>query len=364
MRIMFLNSYKEWGGGEKNTIKYGKGLMDRGHDVVISCPPKSQTRIRAKEAGLEVFPFSIGPDIAFWKIPPFLKYLKKNKIEVLFCVQNKDVKIGALAARMAGTPAIFAYSGLATMKRKLSHKIPFTKFIDGMITVTKSIKELYESYGWFSDNFFHVIYEGLELPEIIESINLHNEFDLSQNSKVIVGTGRLVKQKRFDLLIKVAQLAKNENLNWRFLVVGKGRLENGLKQMSKDFDVDDYIKFIGFRKNVFSILNAADLFVLSSDDEGMSNALKEAMAVGKACVSTDVFGVSELFQEGKSGIKVKKGDSLEIFNAIKKILTNSKLKHELEENASDLIRTSFTMEKMIKGVEKLFLEQIKKSKNA
>ncbi len=361
MRILILNTFPVWGGDEKWTINVGIGLMEKGHFVVISSSAGSAIEQKARESGLETFPFHIGPDIAFWKIPPFQHFLKKNKINAVLCVQNRDVKIGGLAARLSGIPAIFARQGLDTIKRKLDHRIAFTRYIDGIITNTRSIKELYEGYGWFRHDFIHVVYDGLTLPDQLPQIDLHAEFKLKKDSKVIMGTGRLAEQKRFDLLIEAAKIARKENQNWSFIIAGTGDLLQSLQRNAKKQGVDDMIKFIGFREDVLALMNSSDLFVLSSDSEGMSNALREAMGVGRACVATEVFGVSELFQDGKYGIMVERGNAEAIFRAIKSIFSDAKLKSNLENNAAELIRTSFTMSTMIDRVERLFQEQIEKN---
>lgn len=358
MKILILNTFPAWGGDEKWTVNVGVGLVKRGHQVIIACRPQSPTAIKSKDAGLEVIPFNIGPDIAFWRIPAFRRHLKDNAVEVVLCVQNRDVKIGALAAKLTGVPAIFARQGIDNIRKKLGHKIPFTKFIDGIITNTRSIKNLYESYGWFNDNFVRVVYDGFTFPDSLEKIDLYEEFDLKSDSKVIVGAGRLSRQKRFDLLIDVAKIAKSEKLNWSFVIVGTGRLENQLKKMVSDQGVTDMVKFIGFREDVITIMNSADMFVLSSDSEGMSNALREAMAVGKACIATDVFGVSELFQNGKSGIKVNRGEAKELYLAIKNIFSDAKLERNLGKNAAELIRKVYTMDNMINEIEAIFEEKL------
>ena len=360
MRVLIINTFPVWGGDEKWTVNVAKGLMFRGHHVLVACPGNSQTEQKAKEVGLPTHALHIGPDIAFWKIPPLLKFYKKNKIDVALCVQNRDVKIGALAAKLAGVPVVMARQGLDTIKKKIDHKIAFTKHLDGIITNTRSIKELYESYGWFPENFIHVVYDGLTVPERLPEMDLHRELGLKAGSKVIIGTGRLAGQKRFDLLIKVAARAKAEKLNWSIIIAGTGDLETKLKNMISEYDVEDTVKLLGFRNDVLALMNASDLFVLSSDSEGMSNALREAMAVGKACVATDVFGVSELFQDGKSGIMVSRSDADGIFEAIKLVFQKDSLRKEIEKNAAELIRTSFTMEQMIAHIEQLFENELAK----
>lgn len=362
MRILFLNTFPVWGGDENWTINSAKGLSDRGHHVVIASLPGSEIEKRAIENGINVFPFKLKWDISFWKIPGFRKYLRENKIDVAVCVQNRDVKIGALAARLEGVKAIFSRQAIdAVEKKRPYHKLAFTKYVDGIITNTVSIKNLYESYNWFKKDFIHVIYDGFTMPEKLVKIDLHKEFDLNPGSKIIMGTGRLHEQKRFDLLIKVAAMAKQQQLNWNIIVAGLGRLENELKQMAKEMGVQEIIKFIGFRKDILNLMYSSDLFALSSDTEGMSNALKEAMAVGLPCVSTNVYGVEELFQNGKSGVMVNKGDAEAIFEGIKTVFENKELRESISYNGKELIKTVFTMDSMIGNIENLFISKLKET---
>lgn len=360
MRILFLNTYKDWGGDEKWTINIGHGLKEKGHHVVISSQPGLETEKRALERGLEIFPFKVGPDIAFWKIPKFFKYVKKNKIEVVVCVQNRDVKIGALAAQLAGIKLILGRHALDAMKKRPYHKLVYTKYVDGIITNTHALKNLYMSYGWFKDDFIHPIHDGMEIHSNVDDIELRSMFDFPKDSIVLVGAGRVVHQKGFDLLIEVAKMAKNQDLKWRFLIVGSGQLEDKLKQLAKDKEVNEYIKFIGFRKDVLPIMKAADLFVLSSRSESMTNVLREAMSMETACVATDVYGISELIENEKSGYIVEPESVQAIYDGIEHVLSHPELKAKIEQNSLKRIKSAFTMDRMIDEVEQLFIQQLEK----
>lgn len=361
MRILFLNTYKDWGGDEKWTINIASGLKKKGHHVVVSSNPGLETENRAIAAGLTIYPFKAGPDIAFWKIPKFRKYLRKEKIDVLICVQNRDVKIGALAAKLEGVKLILGRHALDALKKdRMYHKFAFTRYLDGMITNSYALANQYKSYGWFKDGFLHPIHDGLEIPENVESIDLRKAFDLPKDSTVMVGAGRIVYQKGFDYLVRVAKMAKDQNMNWRFIIIGKGQLENELKQMSKDLGVEDYIKFVGFRKDVFPIMKAADIFVLSSRSESMTHVLREAMSMKTACVATDVHGISELIEHGKSGYIVTPESPKELFNGIKHLIDNTALKSQIEENSLKRIKEAFTMQRMVDEIEALFANLLEK----
>lgn len=361
MRILFLNTYKDWGGDEKWTINIAKGLKKKGHHVVVSSHPGLETEKRALEAGLATYPFKAGPDIAFWKIPKFRRFLRNERIDVAICIQNRDVKIGALAAKLEGLKLVLGRHALDGLKRdRMYHKFAYTRYLDGMITNSHALANHYRSFGWFRDDFLHPVHDGLEIPENVESIDLKQTFNLPEDSAVMVGAGRIVHQKGFDYLVKVAKMAKDQNLNWRFIIIGKGQLEDELRQMSKKLEVDEYIKFVGFRKDVFPIMKAADIFVLSSRTESMTHVLREAMAVKTACVATDVQGISELIEHEKSGIIVRPESEQALFDGIRYLLDNPELKRKIEENSIKRIREAFTMQRMVDEIEKLIQDLLAK----
>ena len=360
MRILFLNTYPEWGGDEQWNIYIGKGLQERGHDIVISCKPGSETEKRSLKNGLTVFPFDIGLDVAFWKIPPFYRFLKKQKIQIVVCSQNRDVKIGALAAKIAGVPVVFARQALDTIKKRLYHHIAFNYYVDGIITNSRALKALYMTYGWFKDGFIHPIHDGIYIPKQVETINLNTEFGFPEDSVILVGAGRIVWQKGFDLLIQVARIVLDKKLNWKFLILGTGKLEKELKASANQFGVEDIIKFPGFRSDVLSIMKSAALFVLSSRSESMTHVLREAMVVGKACVATNVFGIAELIEHEKSGYIVPPENPQALFDGINYLLSNPDIKSNIEKNAKERIKQAFTMDRMITETEDLFKNQLEK----
>lgn len=361
MKILFLNTMHVWGGCERWIVQVGRLLQERGHQIVISSRPGSVTEQRAIENGLETYAFDLHSDIAFWKIPRLVRYLKKNEFDVFVGVQTRDVKIGALAARIAKVPLVFARNGLNVVKKKLYHKIAYTKYVDGITVNTFALKDIYMKYGYFKDDFIHPIHDGFEFVGEVADIDLKKTFDLPVDSKVMVGAGRVANQKRFNLLIEVARMAKDQKKNWRFLVMGTGPLEEILIEMTRQLQVEDYIKFVGFRKDVLPIMKAADVFVLSSKSESMTNVLREAMSVKTACVATDVMGIrGELMDHEEHGYIVEPENTHAIYNAIDYVLSNPELKTKMEQKGFEKVKSSFPIEGMIDKVENLFRDQLSK----
>ncbi len=136
--------------------------------------------------------------------------------------------------------------------------------------------------------------------------------------KNIVTVGRLEPQKNHKLLID-AFYAINESISGeKLLIYGKGSLKKELKEYIGKLGMSDRILLMGETSNVERELAKAKVFVLSSDYEGMPNALMEAMAVGLTCISTDCpcGGPKELIEDGKNGFLVPRGDSVRMSEKI------------------------------------------------
>ncbi len=360
MNVLFLNSLGKlkWGGGEKWMIHAGKGLASRGHQVTIACLPGSVIEKKSKEAGLQTWSFNISADIAIWKIPSLKLFLLSNKIDALICCQNKDVKIGARAARQVGTKAIFARQGVQNLTNRKKYIKPFTQYIDGIITNTNSIKDTYEAFGWFPDNFIHVIYNGVDLEIVVEEMDLRKKYQLPDNCSIIFSAGRLDRQKGFDLLIEVAKIAKDKNLNWQFIIAGEGKLKENLKAQASKLGVADMIHLTGFSHHVTSMLAASDIFVMPSRYEGMPNALLEAMAAGKANVATSVNGAPELVVDGVTGYLVETENVNQLFDRISEILTNINLRISMGARSRERVEQHFTYDNMTDNLLKVLQNKI------
>jgi glycosyltransferase involved in cell wall biosynthesis len=115
--------------------------------------------------------------------------------------------------------------------------------------------------------------------------------------------------------------------------VGLGPLENDLRTLVATRGLDDVVRFTGSRDDVFEILPAFDVFVLSSRHEGLPIALMEAMASGVACVATRVGGVPELIDDGRNGLLVDPGDPSALAAAIAKLLDDESLRRALATSA-------------------------------
>lgn len=179
------------------------------------------------------------------------------------------------------------------------------------------------------------------------SIVIHNPVrsDLPLKSEVcnkeIVAIGRLLPQKNYSMLLKAFQLVHDKHEQYILRIFGEGNDQADLEKLSMKLHIEDFVKFEGFCMNVHQKIIDSDIYVISSDFEGMPNALMEAMAMGFPVVSTDCpsGGPAELIVDGENGLLVKVGDPMDMAEKINALIENQKMKKKLAKQGMAIRQT-------------------------
>lgn len=145
----------------------------------------------------------------------------------------------------------------------------------------------------------HVVYNPADVDSIIELSQVPFE---GFKKNTLISIGRLQNQKRFDRLIEAHAILINKGYDFQTIILGKGSLLKELQALTIQQCVADSFIFAGFQSNVYPWLKAADVFVMSSDYEGLPGVVCEAMTLNKPIVSTRITGTVELLENGKYGI--------------------------------------------------------------
>ena len=157
--------------------------------------------------------------------------------------------------------------------------------------------------------------------------------------KKIVTAGRLHKQKNQKILIAAFALFHKTHPVYHLHIYGEGELWNELHHTAEYYGVKDSIHFEGFKEDVHAAIADAEMFVLSSDYEGLPNALMEAMMMGHACISTSFAGAEELIEDGKNGLLVPVGDEDALYKAMCRLSDNPELRKRLGKAAAVVAQT-------------------------
>jgi len=182
-----------------------------------------------------------------------------------------------------------------------------------------------------------------------KSIVIHNSVNVPQDKypmpkereKRIVSVGRLHPQKNQKLLIDAFARISNKFIDYTLDIYGDGNLHDELTSQIESLGLSERVRIIPSRKDLWDCIYNASLFVLSSDYEGMPNALMEAMALGLPCISTDCRpgGARTLIQDGISGIIVPCRNVDKLSEAMEYVLHNTEMEEKLAQNARLLQNT-------------------------
>ena len=171
-------------------------------------------------------------------------------------------------------------------------------------------------------------------------------------SCLIVGTvTHLDRFKDPHTLLKVAAHVCRQSPDVRFVVVGSGPLEAEIRSLIESWGLSERVLLLGERDDVAELLQVMDVFVLTSRYEGMPNAVMEAMAARRPCVTTDAGGSGELVVHGSTGFVVPIGDAAQLAGYVLTLLKNPELRLSMGEAGRSRIRREFGVDRMVQSVQ-------------
>lgn len=158
----------------------------------------------------------------------------------------------------------------------------------------------------------------------------------TEKRKEIVSVGRLMPSKNHKLLIDAFALIHKKYPEHQLVIYGEGPLRPEYEKQIRDLGLEGFVHIPGSFKDLHSRIAGAELFVLSSDYEGMSNALMEAMCLGLPVVSTEVSGAPDLIVPGENGVLVPCNDVTAMAEAVSKMLGDAAFRESCAANAVQL----------------------------
>lgn len=190
----------------------------------------------------------------------------------------------------------------------------------------------------------------------IDELALQPVKEAAADVPTLLFIGRLKPQKRPDVLLEALALARKE-LELRLWVCGDGPLRGDVEARIAELGLGDAVELLGFRDNPFALMRRADLFVLTSDFEGLPNALIEAQGLGLPAVATRCpFGPDEIVEDGVTGRLVEMGDAAGAARAIVEIAGDAARRREMGAAARARARARYDRSRVMPRWERLLAE--------
>lgn len=234
----------------------------------------------------------------------------------------------------------------------------FYNKLDRIIAVSNGAKENISKYlNNKNRNKVECIYNPIKINEIKEKAK--EALVETIEKPFIIGIGRLERQKNFILLIRAYKILLDRGIKHNLIILGQGSQKEYLVNEIKKLNMEEKVKFLGFKENPYKYLNQADVFVQSSIYEGLPTVLIEALILNVPVVATNCpDGANEILDNGKYGLLVKMNDEKALAGAIKKILNNKDLQRKYKMKSKDGINR-FDDKYITSLFEKLFLKMMR-----
>lgn len=142
------------------------------------------------------------------------------------------------------------------------------------------------------------------------------------NSRLIMVIGDLNENKNVQTIIKSMSKCPS---NFHIMICGTGPLEQELRELAFQWNLEKQCHFLGFRSDVKTLLMISDLFVMASKREGLPRSTMEAMAAGLPCIVSKIRGNVDLIDDGKGGYTIEPNDYEAFGEAINKVLSDDTL---------------------------------------
>jgi glycosyltransferase involved in cell wall biosynthesis len=227
---------------------------------------------------------------------------------------------------------------------------------DAQIAVSAAVRRAHTECGRIPRARFVTIMNGIDEERLAPGADraaVRRELGLADDAVVCLNIGSLTEQKnRRALLDATARLSDIEAL--RMLVVGSGPEREKLEARAGELGLSRRVLFLGQRLDVPDLLAASDIFVLSSDWEGLPITILEAMTSGIPCVATAVGGVPEALTDGVTGVTVEPGRPGALADGIRTLARDPELRARMAGAAREEFEQRFRAEQMVRQTEALY----------
>lgn len=291
MKVVVQNTGRVWGGNEKWLATVAAGLSARGDQVVVSCRAGGAVAGELARRGMPAVPVRPGAVGDAARGLRFASWLRRTRPDALLLTSWNSIPWGALAGRWAGVPRIVVRLGIVRpLPRRGPHAWAFRRAVDALVVNAEEIRaECLRSAPWLPAERVHVVLNAAAAPPPGGRAALRAELGLRDGVLAVAGVGHLQRRKGFDLLLDA--FARAGIPDAQVVIVGAGPELEPLRARAAALGIADRVRWTGPRADAARLLGACDLFVLSSRNEGMANALLEAMAARVPVVCADVPGV-------------------------------------------------------------------------
>jgi len=361
--IMQICASPAWGGMEMHVGFLSTHLATRGHQIIPVCSPGSPLDRDLQERGFKPLRLALGGYFHPHAILQLRQWLAEKKIDLVHSHYSRDLWTIAPALLGRRMPLVLTkHLGTQKPKRDVLHRWIYRR-VDHLVAISAIIRQNILATHPVPADHVSVVHHGVDLsqfrPHENERAATRQELGFAPEHLVLGIIGRLQISKGYLEFLEMARRLRRELPEARYLLVGEAsRGEAGEAQMIlgkiREWQVDDIVSALGFRRDVPRLLNAMDIFVFPSHAEAFGLVLIEAMAAAKPVVSSNCDGVLDIVRDRETGLLTPPRQVDALCEAVRTLARQPAQRLLMAQNAREHVLNFFALERMLEKLESIY----------
>ena len=342
IKVIHIDTEKTWRGGQQQAVYLFEGMLERGYETLMLCPPGSALEDYCRTKNLPFNPLHFAHELDYRSGIDTAKIAGSYSASILQLHSGHSVSCGLWAKLFKRKLKLVATRRVdfSIKKNPLSALKYNTRLLDHIVCISDKIKQVLIADG-ISEKKLSVIRSGVNIHRF-DAVQPPYDFRLKWHipeDNALVGTvAAFAGHKDYPNFLNAISIICQKRPGIRFMAVGDGELKQQMEQLAKELNISERLIFTGFQSNVGDFLKAFDIFVLPSKKEGLGTSVLDAMSAGLPIVATKAGGIPEMITDRVNGLLVNSGDSDSLADAILYLLDNSEIAKELGANALQTVK--------------------------
>jgi len=368
VKVMFLITGLAYGGAETQLVNLATKLKCRGWDVrVVSMLPPQAFVEELKNADIPLATLNMRRGVADPRaVFRLLKILREWKPDIVHSHMVHANLLARVVRIFCKIPVLISTAHSIDEGgrwREIVYRLT-DPLVDLTTNVSRAAVERYICVGVVPKNKIRFMPNGIDTAKFnlnkAAGKRLRNELGVD-NYFVWLAVGRFEEAKDYPNMLRAFSMIVSKKSDVVLLLVGQGSLLEEVKKLASELKLEDKVRFLGVRRDVPDLMNAADAFVLSSRWEGFGLVLAEAMSCQLPVVATDSGGPREILNGGKLGHLVPPGDSKALAAAMMKMMSLPEAERQAMGRAGRAyIEANYSLEHVVDQWEALYMELLQR----
>jgi glycosyltransferase involved in cell wall biosynthesis len=367
--VLHLLTGRTFGGAEEHALSILTAISEYGFEPCLAAPAALIAAMEPAltDAGVKCLPLEFSSRLDVLTGARLLRFMRRENIAILHCHLFTASLFGAGVARMAGVGAVLeTCHGPEVWRMGKGLRASFWvdrqvgRLVDKYIAVSHAAERHLVENKRVPKNKIRVIHNGRDLDRFAPADARRRAASRATlglgDEPVILTMARLDDQKGHRHLIDALAILAPRRPDLVTLLAGSGPLEHSLRAQCATLGIANRVQFLGYRRDVPELLEAADLVVLPSLYEGLPLVAIEALAAGRPMVATEVDGTPEVVIHEKTGLLVPSANPAALAAAIGRLLDDPALASRLASDGRKFVHENFAVQRQIEQTAAVYSE--------